>query len=483
MFALLAAAALLALLLPTTALADPATGPSFQGVDDSTTAFANPASAIGPNSMLEMAGLKAAIYNRSGGLITSAPMWTLFGGNQFSLTEPQPQVIWDPVTNRFYYELLDGTSLFQIGFSKSSNPRSIPGDFCNYSFDFGYNTTPDFPDFPKLGDTQHSLLIGVNRMELFGFGDGGALLQTGSDVDWMTKPAGAGTITTCPAQSTFKTGKAAGLTMGDGSMIDEPLPAVQTDPSTTGWVVTVTPSDQTQLPLFQVTENPDGTPNIPTNPTSGVGVDTFSGPPSSSEPNNGFINSGDEGTSDGHLSNAVTAIDPSQGNVMALWTAHTVSNGRPGRFSRAVVRWYEIDVNGASVLQNDVVNLGGTSAFNPSIAPDRAVNGTSAAFGTGMVMSFNSSSSSAGPDIQMVSKLGDLPFSSVVPVKTSNGPDQGFECSGGACLWGNAGASADPAANPNGTEGNVWLTNMWSKGGGSNTSASEWSTWSWEAIP
>src|SRR5215471_8055188 len=176
MFGMLAVVALLALLLSTTAaLADPATGPSFQGVDDSTATFANPASAIGPNSLLEMAGFKAAIYDRSGGLITSAPLWSLFGGTQFSLSNPQPQVIWDPVTNRFYYELVAGTSVFEIGFSKSGNPRSIPGDFCNYSFDFGYNSTPDFPDFPRLGDTQHSLLIGVNRMELFSIGEGGAL--------------------------------------------------------------------------------------------------------------------------------------------------------------------------------------------------------------------------------------------------------------------------------------------------------------------
>jgi hypothetical protein len=177
------------------------------------------------------------------------------------------------------------------------------------------------------------------------------------------------------------------------------------------------------------------------------------------------------------------AAPNARNNAMALWTAHAVGNGRPGRLDRAQARWYEIDVNGGSVLQHGVATSSTTNVFNPSIAPDRAVNGTSAAFGSDMVMSFNTSSSSAGPDIQMVSKVGNNPQSGFVPVQTSPGPDQGIECFL-TCLWGEyGGASPDPAASPTGSEGNVWLTSMWSKGGGVNTSASEWSTWNWEATP
>jgi hypothetical protein len=483
--ALFAMAALLALALPAPASAAgvnhlPAAsrsatvaGPSFRGIDDSTSSFADPTSAVGPSSLVEIVDFKVAIYDRSGALITSAPLWTLFGGNQFSLSDPQSQVMWDPATNRFYYDLLFGDTI-EIGFSKSSNPTSIPNDFCNYAVDYGYATGPDFPDFLRLGDTRDSLLIGVNRLQNFG----DVNLQTGSDVDWMTKPAGTGTITTCPAQSTFQTGRVAGLTMSDGSMINAPVPAQQTDPSTTGWIVTIPTLTNTQLPLFQVTENADGTPNIATNPTSAPTVAKFSAPPGVAEPNFGFLD-----PLDGRLLNAVTAIDPARNNAMALWTAHAVGNGRSGRLARAQARWYEIDVNGAAVLQHGVATSNTTNVFNPSIAPDRAVSGTSAAFGSDMVMSFNTSSSSAGPDIQMVSKVGNNAQSSFVPVKTSAGPDQGIECFV-TCLWGKyGGASPDPAASPAGSEGNVWLTSMWSQGGGVNTGASEWSTWNWEATP
>jgi hypothetical protein len=54
----------------------------------------------------------------------------------------------------------------------------------------------------------------------------------------------------------------------------------------------------------------------------------------------------------------------------------------------------------------------------------------------------------------------------------------------GICRWGDySGASPDPGASQTGTEGHVWLTQMWSKGGGPNAGAAEWGTWNWQATP
>jgi hypothetical protein len=78
-----------------------------------------------------------------------------------------PQIIWDSTSNRFYYVMISVFSQtdnrLSFGFSKvglvndlSRNPSSE--GWCHYSASFG----SFFPDFPKLGDSQDFLIIGVN---------------------------------------------------------------------------------------------------------------------------------------------------------------------------------------------------------------------------------------------------------------------------------------------------------------------------------
>jgi len=84
-------------------------------------------------------------------------------------------------------------NLLCIGFSKSDSPSSGVNDFCRYAANYGYGS--NLPDYPKLGDFANYLLIGVNVFA-------GNNYQ-GSDLDSITKPAGKGAISTCPASSTF----------------------------------------------------------------------------------------------------------------------------------------------------------------------------------------------------------------------------------------------------------------------------------------
>jgi hypothetical protein len=443
----------------------PVASPSFQGQDENDVAPSDSTGAIGPNSFIEAINTRFAIYSRAGALIASAPSEVLAGGVHGNLSDPQ--VMWDPGTNRFYFTVLDvGNNTLRIGFSKSSSPTHIPGDFCAYDVNFGYGA--NLPDFPKLGDTQHSLLIGVNVFQ-------GGVTFIGSDIDFMTKPAGSGTISTCPAQSTFLTGKRTALKSAAGALVATPNPAQETDTSSTGWIV-ATPNTATgsSLFLFRVTENANGTPNIPQTATSAVAVAAFSSPPNAPQSGTAFALD----TLDGRTLHAVTAIDPAH-NALALWTAHAVSGG-----AGSEVRWYEVNVAGANLFQSGKATSSSLFAFNGTISPDRAVSGTTGHFGSNMVLGFTTSSRAAFPADQMVSKIGAGAQSAFVLVKASPGSDQGFDCIQlGFCRWGDySGATPDPAVSSTAT-GHVWLVNMWAKGGGQNAGAAEWGTWNWGATP
>src|SRR5207244_9019400 len=114
------------------------------------------------------------------------------------------------------------------GFSKTNSPTSLPGDFCNYETDFGWAGT--IADYPKLGTTNDFLLVGVNIYPSL-------VTFTGADVGWISKNNNRKPITTCPASSSFKTGKVSAIKNDDGvTLASTPEPAVQTDPSSTGWI-------------------------------------------------------------------------------------------------------------------------------------------------------------------------------------------------------------------------------------------------------
>jgi hypothetical protein len=458
--------------------AAPVPGPSWQGVDENDLAPPDPTGAIGPNSYVEAINLQLAIYNRSGGLIAKAPFSTLTGTGSDMLSDPQ--VLFDVRSNRFYYNILDvgsetaPVSTMEFGFSKSNNPTSLPGDFCNYTLDFGWGGT--IADYPKMGTTNDFVLIGVNIYPTLA-------TFSGSDVGWIAKSGNRQPFTTCPPASVLKHGKVSSIKNDDGvTLASTPEPAVQTDPSSTGWIVAVPDSTNsgasgTKLELYEVTRNPNGTANIQTTGTP-VTVPQYS-PPAPAVQKNGPHTLD---TLDGRLIRAGSAIDPSHGNKLAVWTSHTVFGG-----AGAEVRWYEIDPAAATLLQNGSVTDPNLFAFNGAVSPDRAVQGKALSqrfFGDSMVLGFNTSSANDFPAIQMVSKIRSNPQSGFVMVQASPGPEEGFDCwELGKCRWGDySGASPDPAAPGTGSTGRVWLSNMWSDGE-TDPLAATWRTWNWAATP
>ena len=414
---------------------------------------------MGPTEYIELINLRYGIYSPSGTLLASGTLGELTGHNNADLSDPQ--ILWDPATQRFYYTVLDvADNTFAFGFSKTASPSGA-ADFCQYGANFGYGT--DYlPDYPKMGDSSDFILIGSN---VFFWG----IAYVGSDVDWIAKPPVG---TSCPG--TLPGGGWSNLLNADGSQLSTPVPAVQTDPSGTGWVVG-TADVSTSGPSNFVTAvgiTNDGSGHAVLGAPAAIPVASFALPPNA--PERGSKNLLD--TLDGRLERAVAGLDPSRGGVMAVWTAHAVAGG-----AGSEERWYEIDPAGHSLLQSGKASDSSLYVWSGAISPDRAHNGTTGAFGSNMVMGFNTSSSTTYPAIQMVTKRSSSAQSSFILIKQAAGPNVDYSCS--PCRWGDySGASADPGADQGGATGRVWLSGEWNVAN-SNGPGTDWRTWNWPATP
>jgi hypothetical protein len=103
---------------------------------------------------------KVGIYNTSLSLLNSDTLNNFWGESGADVFDPQ--IMWDATTNRFYYT---GDVIFSstdnrlaFGFSKTASPSNATTDWCHYDITYG----TDFPDYPKLGDSQDFAIIGVN---------------------------------------------------------------------------------------------------------------------------------------------------------------------------------------------------------------------------------------------------------------------------------------------------------------------------------
>lgn len=439
---------------------------NWAGQRDTTAAPSDSTGAIGTTRYIELINDRIGIYSRTSNTPTASGTLLQLTGcittgcasdNAFDV-----QIIWDPGTSRFYYAtdniVSGGTDNFlDFGWSTTATPSLAFADWCHYGIDYG--TT--FPDYPKLGDTKDFLLIGVNN-----FNSSGS--YAGSQIKWVGKPAAG---TTCPTASAIKDGSSGILKNANGASAFTPVPANQTDTSSTGWAVarpaSIPSAGATFLTMFKVTKSATGTAVIPTTGVS-TPVTAYKVPASAPQPGTSFKLD----TMDTRPTQAVSAVDPAHGSVTALWTQHTVFGG-----AGAQVRWYEINPATHTVIQKGTISSTSLYTFNGAISPDRRVNGTTTKFGGDMVINVNQSSASALASVKAASKVGTAAISSLKLIATSTAADTGFDCIQlGYCRWGDyAGASPDPAAPTTATTGQVWGTSMLSAPGGSASSAG-WTT-------
>jgi hypothetical protein len=429
------------------------------GIVDNTGVPSDSTGAIGTQRYIEMVNRRFGIYNRSMALIGQGTLATLVGSASIDNVF-DPQVIWDPTTNRFYYtadqiRAADGHFLLALGFSKTAAPTSA-ADFCKYVLDYG---PTDFPDYPKLGDTQHFWVIGVNVFTGNTF--------TGSDIIALTKPP-AGPA--CPAANTFGVTVKPDVKNANGTAAFTPVPANQTDTSPTGYVVARPAAvPASVLSLYTVTRAATGAAVISN--AANVPVPSYNLP--ANAPQRDTVRLLD--TSDTRPTQAVSAVDPGRGGQVGLWTQHSVQGG-----AGSEVRWYEINPVNRTLFQSGRVTSPSLFSFNGAVSPDRKVQGTTRAFGSSMVLNFNTSSASTHPAIKVVSKVGAGAQSAPAVVVTSLGPNIDFSCDGAnepVCRWGDyAAATPDPAASPTAARGVVFGTNMYNRDGRPNPGIANWLT-------
>ncbi len=456
---------------------DPDIGPSWTGQTDLAVTPPDSTGAIGPSRYIQLVNDRFGIYDRIGGVLGQGGLRSLLGANTDCVTDPQ--VIWDPQTNRFYYVALEFSHFLgdncesppgapnpenrlYIGFSRTSSPSNGTGtNWCKYSLPYFPTIPPDppfdvLPDYPKLGDNSAFLLIGSN---LF---DTATLQFVGADIAWITKP---GPGTGCPALAANHLPDP--LQSSDGFDAFTPVPANQTDTSATGYVVATSTVGDTFVDSYAVSTsftNPVGAPVA--HPVS-----DFSPPPNAPQPGTGALLD----TLDARLTQAVSGFDPSNSKT-AIWTQHTVGGG-----TRSEVRWYEIDHGAGDPMRSGEVSDGSLYTFNAAISSDRKVSGATKRFGDAFVVGFNTSSASDFVRIQMVSQWRDYAPSGFVEVKASPGFNEDFSCN--ICRWGDySGAVPDPASNLWSNHGRIWLTNQWNVAS-NDADDIDWRTYNWGTNP
>jgi hypothetical protein len=445
-------------------------GRTWNGVFQTTNAPSDSTGAVGRTRYIELINTQFAIYNKTSNTpISTGQLNTLFaqsaGTNSFD-----PQIIWDPGTNRFFYAgdsvVSASDNRLSFGFSKTASPNNGAADWCHYQVNYG----ADFPDYPKLGDSSFFTLIGVNT-----FNSSDAFI--GSDLIGISKPPAG---TTCPNASTFKFGTKLNIQDTTGGPAFTPVAVNQTDSAATGYFVARTGElPSTRLQLFRATRNAT-TGNPVFSNASAIPVPSYTVPADARQtsPSTKVLD-----TMDSRPTQAVSGLDPTPAGVNnapgAIWTQHTALGG-----AGAEVRWYEIDpVSSAgppALVQSGKVTSASLFNFNGAISPNRSVLGATTSGGDAMVLGYDASSTSLAPRVRMVSKVGTAAQSAPVNVRTSPGPYTGFDCAGGdnLCRWGDyAAATPDPA-----TANRVWLTSQYASGG-TSTAQANWRTWNWAATP
>lgn len=425
---------------------------SWAGINDVNSAPPDETSAVGTTRYIELVNTKYAIYNKTGNAPVNQGTLNQLAGAASSDFVFDPQIIWDPTTNRFYYAMDDEISTTShavlYGWSKTATPASS-ADWCKY----GISSGASLADYPKLGDSRFFGIVGTNL-----FGSDGH--YQGSNILAFKKPAAG---TSCPApQSDNK---------GISTSAFTPVPANEIDTNATGYAVAVsntTPGNKLQV--FKVTRAANGNPVIATTGTN-VNVASYAVPPP--VPQKGSTHQID--SSDGRNTQAVAAVDPAHGNKFALWTQHTVKGG-----AGAEVRWYEINPATHSLLQNGKATNSSLFEFNGAISPNRQVKGATKKGGDAMVMNFNTASSATFPSISMISKVRAGAQSARVSVFNGTKPLGGFDCHGtGPCRWGDyAAATPDPS-----TANRIWNVSQYGAGTAGTSGPATSRTWNFIASP
>jgi len=398
--------------------------------------------AIGPNNYVEMDNSMIAVSDRNLGLVAESTLTNWLNVSS-SIEYCDPQVLWDPMAQRWFYFFLFcnpllGSEDFHYGWSKSADPTNLSAGasagWCHF-----VHTTPNFfEDFPKLGHDNTFLVAGTNEFD--DTNPNPAAPPVTANVWAIPKPP-AGTITNCatsslgPATSLVKTRP---LLNADSSMTFTPVPANTIDPSL-GYIVSAhlpVTGAVTKLMVWHVSGTTLATAALAAD--GDITVNPFNFPSNVPDGSN-TLDSGDT-----RLTQAVARFDPYAG-AEAVWTQHTIDD--PLGSGRSVVRWYELLPSMLQARQQANISDAVDWVFNAAISP--------AADGYDAVVNYNRGGGNSGNDHPVIaarSRRSPDPLNTLgaeLVLGTSSAADADGTCfpanGGPPCRWGDyPGASPDP---------------------------------------
>jgi hypothetical protein len=383
---------------------------------------------IGPNYYVEFINAVIGVYNRSDLSLANEATFYAWLGVSSSGSTPlcDPQIQWDPSSQRWLYEVLEcmpGNDMFLFGWSKTPDPSNLVSGWCKFSV----STPGVISDYPKLGHSSKYMLVGAND-----YSDSGMNPFVTAQITWMRTPNPG--VTTCTAPAVNHAGSATTPLMnGDGATPTfTPVPVNTSTNAANGYVVSAydpfSLGPINKLAVFHLdslgvlhadndlTVNTYTVPNpAPDAGGSIVGIDTL----------------------DGRLTQAVG--DPTTG----IYTQHTVN----GPFGRSKVTWYEIKVVSSvpTLVQEGDITNSTDFVYNAAISPRGD--------GQGAVIFYNRSNSGTDPVVATQGRMnwtapGQMDPGEIVLALSTAG-DQDFSCNftghGEPCRWGDySGASPDP---------------------------------------
>ena len=439
----------------------------FLGQSDSAITPPDTTGATGRTRYIQLTNRRIGIYNRT----SSVP---IFQGSLNTLAAAptannfDPQIIWDGNTNKFWYAMdsvfSSADNRLAFGFSKTGSPNNASSDWCHYLLPYGAR----FPDYPKLGDSNLFIFIGVNNFQPS---------FVGADIVAVRKTVGTASVSTCPSLGTRRY-----IDLRDqvNQLVFTPTPANGIDassnaytisrnlalPSNSMWIHALLGGSATTFPTLQTARR--------------VVVPSYSVPADAVQPNfPGGVAAPRLDTLDARPWQAIFARNPNRGNAFSFWTQHTVPNG-----ATTMLRFFEIrpDVNPPILLRNGTAASSGSFLFNGAISSDRrpGVGGTGGSF----VIGYSVSSTTINPRIVAGSSVngGAVSFSLI---RDGAGPYRDFTCASSAntCRWGDySGATPDPLPT-GGAISAVGLTNQFSPGGAMSTGTANWRTWIFHVRP
>ena len=443
----------------------PFTASGFLGQSDSQVSPPDTTGATGPSRYVQLTNRRFGIYSRTSSIPIS--QGTLSDLAAAAVNNFDPQVIWDGNTGRFFYAM---DSVFSstdnriaLGFSRTATPNNGTTDWCHYLLPYGAR----FPDYPKLGDNQLFMLIGVNNFQP-GF--------VGSDLIAIRKP-GSGTISTCPS---LGFGIFFNVRDTTGQLVFTPTPSNGIDANGFGYAI----SRNLFLPSTRLWIHPISAGSATTLPTllaaRVVNVPSYTVPADATQPLfPGGVGSPRLDTLDARPWQAILSRNPSRNFDFSLWTQHTVPNG-----ATSMLRFYEIrpTQNPVLLLRTGTVASAGAFLFNGAISSDRRPG--NATTGQNFVIGYSVSSPFINPRIVAGSSVNGAGLSFTL-VRDGAGPYRDFTCGSqfNTCRWGDyAGATPDPVPT-GGANSAVGLTNQFSPGGAMPTFQSNWQTWIFHVRP